>query len=416
MKKIFGALTISLLSLGLFACSNKDSEFKPKYDQNKEYKINVVGHYENFEAIEDEFVRFNKYYPNAQLTYTYLDNYNRVIATSLNSEDTPDIFFTFPWMANDPNYAELFTFTEDFSKNPGGIDTSVIRDGLLTKKGDEIPMIPIYVTTYGMMVNEDLFEKEGIKIPKTYNELVNSCQSFKDKGYENVMMGHTSQILYPMYFPHACYSIKDNEKAIAELNELKPEAGEYLRNSLNLVSDFMSKGFINLENCSALKNDYDAVIKRFFEGDIPMMLASGQTVSGTEKREKQVENFINNPFKYSLRPVPSLDDGGIFLNSVNLCFSVNKKSNNLEIANEFMRFLISNEELGNMSKIKRLMTPTKDMSLNNTYASFSDAKAIYISDFGLNDTADQKIRTVGSKVAQGKITIEEAIKNWYSIE
>ena len=416
MKKVFGVLTASILTLGLFACSNSSNEFKPKYDTNKEYKVTVVGHYENFEAIEDEFARFNKYYPYAELTYTHLDNYNRVIATSLNSENAPDIFFTFPWMASDPSYSELFTFTEDLSKNPGGIDLSVIRDGLLTKKDNEIPMVPIYVTTYGMMVNEDLFKKEGINIPKTYNELVESCQSFKDKGYENVMMGHTSQIMYPMYFPHACYKIKDNPAAINELNALKPEAGEYLRDSLNLVSDFMSKGFINLENCSTLKNDYDAVIKRFFEGDIPMMLASGQTVSGTEKREKQSEYFSNNPFTYSLRPVPSLDDGGVFLNSVNLCFAINKKSENLEIANEFMRFLISNEELGNMSKIKRLMTPAKDMSLNDLYASFGDAKAIYISSLGLNDTADQRIRTVGSQVAQGKITIEEAISNWYTVE
>ena len=147
-----------------------------------------------------------------------------------------------------------------------------------------------------------------------------------------------------------------------------------------------------------------------------MMLASGQTLSGTEKREKQSEAFTQNPFKYSLKPIPSTNDGGIFLNSVNLCFSVNKNSKNLEMTNEFMRFLISNEELGNMSKIKRMMTPAKDMSLDEMYASFSDAKAIYISNLGLNDNADQKIRTAGSKVAQGKISVDDAINSWNTIE
>ena len=415
MKKVFGILTASLLTFGLFACTNS-KEFKPNYDTKKEYHVSVAGHYKNFEAIEEEFVRFNKYYPNAILTYTYLDNYNKIISTSLNSEDAPDIFFTFPWMINDPSYSEIFNFTEDFSKNPGDIDISVIRDGLLSKKDEEIPMVPIYVTTYGMMVNEDLFNKESITIPKTYNELITSCQAFKDKGYQNVMMGHNSMIMYPMYFPNVCSKIKDNKTAIQELNELKPEAGEYLRDSLNMISDFMSKGFINLDNCNELENDYDAVIKKFFEGDIPMMLASGQVVSGTEKRESQSEAFTSNPFKYSLRPIPSTDKGGIFLNSVNLCFSINKKSSNLDMANEFMRFIISDEELGNMSKIKRLMTPAKDMSLDRMYASFSEAEAIYISNLGLNDTADQKIRTVGSKVAQGKISIDDAINNWTTIE
>ncbi len=415
MKKVLSVFACSVLALGLFACSSKSAEFKPQYDTTKQCTVSVVGHYENFEAIEDEFVRFNKYYPNATLTYTYLDNYNRVISTALNSQSAPDIFFTVPWMVSNPSYSEIFTSTEDLSKNAGGIDLSVIGDGLLTKNGEEIPMVPIYVTTYGMMVNEDLFTKEGITIPKTYNELVGSCQQFKDKGYENVMMGHTSMILYPLYFPHVCYKIKDNSTAINDLNNLKPEAGEYLRESLNLVSDFMSKGFINLESCSTLKDDKDAVIKRFFQGDIPMMLASGQTVSGTEKREKQSEAFTNNPFKYSLRPIPSLNNGGVFLRSVNLCFSVNKNSKNLDMANEFMRFLISNEELGNMSKIKRLMTPAKDMSLNTMYAAFSEAEEISISKLGLNDNADKKIRTIGSEVAQGKITIDDAINSWANI-
>lgn len=291
MRKIFGVLTTSLLVLGLFACKNKETGFKPKYNTNNEYKINVAGHYKNFEALEDEIIRFKKYYPNAEIEYTYYDNYNNVITTALNSQTPPDIFFTVPWMINDSKYSELLTFTEDLSSGPGGIDISVLRDEYITKNNNEIPMVPIFVTTYGMMVNEDLFAKENISIPKTYNELVNSCNAFKNKGYENVMMGHKSQIMYPMFFPHLCYKIKDNQNVINDFNDLKPEAGEHLRDSLNLVSDFMGNGFINLENCNALKNDYYAVNDRFFEGDIPMMLTNGQTFSGTEKRENEVEAF-----------------------------------------------------------------------------------------------------------------------------
>ena len=81
-----------------------------------------------------------------------------------------------------------------------------------------------------------------------------------------------------------------------------------------------------------------------------------------------------------------------------------------------MRFLINDDQLDNMSKIKRLMTPAKNMSLDNIYSSFSAVEAIYISNLGLDDVADQKVRTLGSKVAQGKISVEDAIKNWASIE
>ncbi len=411
MKKLATVLMTSLLGFGLFSCASSNNEFKPRYDTTKEYQVNVVGHYSNFEALEAEIVRFNEYYPNAEINYTRLDDYNDVIMTALSSENAPDIFFTYPWWIEDTKYSELFSCTEDLLK-VDGINLSIIREGLVYKKGEEMPMVPIYATTYGMMVNEDLFTKENISIPNSYNELITACQSFKDKGYQNVMMGHTSMIMYPMYFPHVCYKIKDNKTAITELNNLNSSAGEYLRDSLNLVSDFMGKGFINLDNCKAIKDDYEETVKRFFQGDVPMMLSKGQTVSATKKGERKYEQFSVNPFKYSFRPVPMLDNGGVFYNSVNLCFSVNKNSENVNMANEFMRFLISNEELGNMAKIKRLLTPTKDLSFDNIYSSFSNAYPIYASNLGLNDTADQKIRNAGSKVAQGKSSIEDAIANW----
>ncbi|MBO7092106.1 MAG: hypothetical protein J6W23_10000, partial [Victivallales bacterium] len=88
---------------------------------------------------------------------------------------------------------------------------------------------------------------------------------------------------------------------------MKPEAGKYMRDALTLVADFMGHGYLNLKSCGELKDNYDAVILRFFEGDVPMMLASGNTVSGTKKRESKSQAFTARPFKYSFHPVPSTD-------------------------------------------------------------------------------------------------------------
>ncbi len=44
MKKIIRIFAASLLTLGCFACSANDGEFKPSYDTTKEYTVNVVGH------------------------------------------------------------------------------------------------------------------------------------------------------------------------------------------------------------------------------------------------------------------------------------------------------------------------------------------------------------------------------------
>ena len=146
-------------------------------------------------------------------------------------------------------------------------------------------------------------------------------------------------------------------------------------------------------------------------GRIIMMLSSANTVSGTEKRES-LDSFTKNPFKYSFHPVPLTNKGGYFLNTVSLCFSVNKESKNLDMANEFMRFLLTTKELCNLSKIKRMITSAKDMSLDSMYASFESAEAIYLANLGLKDEPDKQVRKAGLKVASGEMTVDEAINNF----
>ncbi len=58
----------------------------------------TAGGYDNFEALEAEFDRFNEHYPNAELTYTKVDDYNNMIGTVLNGNDAPDIYVNYSWM------------------------------------------------------------------------------------------------------------------------------------------------------------------------------------------------------------------------------------------------------------------------------------------------------------------------------
>ena len=73
---------------------------------------------------------------------------------------------------------------------------------------------------------------------------------------------------------------------------------------------------------------------------------------------------------YSFVPIRVSDDGAYFIDMPNLQFSVNKDSKNLDMANEFMRFLILSEELNRMAQKKGLVSPTKDLSFNSMYATF----------------------------------------------
>ena len=88
-----------VLVLCLTACAAKEGPkapeaavgFAPKLDTKTDCSITVVGHYNNFEALEAEFNRFAAYYPNVKMNYTFLDNYNGIVVTALNSSEAPDI-------------------------------------------------------------------------------------------------------------------------------------------------------------------------------------------------------------------------------------------------------------------------------------------------------------------------------------
>lgn len=420
-----------VLSLCLAACSKKEASktqntaagFVPKLDSNTACSITVAGHYSNFEALEAEFNRFARYYPNVKMTYVYMDGYSksgsRILSTALAGSEAPDIFFTYPYMYEWVDGSEIASASENLADV---IDLSCIRPDLLKKEADgSILSVPVYTTTYGMMVNEDIFAKEKIAVPRTYSELVSACEALKKAGYENPVMCYSrgSDLLYPLFYPYFCAQIKGNAKALGDLNGMKDGAGEYMRSAMELTADFMGRGFINLEECAKLANNYEAVILRFFEGDVPMMLASGNTVSGTEKREAKSEAFTAKPFRYSFHPVPSTDEGGYFINTISVGFGVNKNGKNLAMANEFMRFLVSTQEMNLMAKAKRMVTPCTDMSLDSVYAPFQNLDSqhfINTSDLGLEDRPASQVSKAGLNVATGTMTVDQAVAAFGSIQ
>ena len=423
MKKAICIFLAALMILCLTACgaekqeAKKEDGFQPSLDSSDKSQITVVGGYDNFEALETEFKRFNEYYPDVELKFTKVDDYNNMIGTVLNGNDAPDIYVTYSWMYDREQYKASIDHAEDLSDPALKLDPDCIRSNIiLNTKDGTLPMVPVFSNTYGMLVNKDLFEKEGLNIPTTYQELAAVCKAFREKGYQSPMMGFTNAETTSLFtltiYPFFCGTVARDEEAVKKLNALDPSAGEYMRPSLEKMEQFLSEGCVDPDACAKIENNYDAVILGFFEGDVPMMTCSGDTVSGTKKRESRSEAFIANPFAYAFVPVPMSDEGAYFLDMPNLQFSVNKDSPNLDMANEFMRFLITSRELNEMAQNKGLMSPTKDLSFNSMYAAFGDvpeSRIISPEEIGLTDDAVIQLRQAVYGVGTDATTIDEAI-------
>ena len=426
MKKTMCLFLAVLMVLSLAACGSEKQDagtedgFCPALDTSVSCHISVAGGYNNFEALEAEFDRFNEYYPHVELMFTKVDDYNNMIGMVLNGNDAPDIYVNYSWMYGREQYQSSIDHAENLADPALGLDLDCIRGNIiLNTEDDTLPMVPVFSNTYGMLVNNSLFEKEGLSVPTTYQELVDVCKAFREKGYENPLMGFTNKETTSLFtltiYPFFCGTVANDAEAVQKLNSLDASAGEYLRPSLEKITQFLSDSSVDLDACAEIENNYDAVILRFFEGDVPMMTCSGDTVSGTRKRESRSEAFIANPFAYTFVPVPMSDEGANFLDMPNLQFSVNKESPDLDMANEFMRFLITPRELSEMAKNKGLMSPTKDLSFNSMYAAFGsvpESRILSPEVIGLTDDAVIQLRQAVYRVGTGEMTIDEAIAGY----
>ena len=428
MKKTLCIVLAALMVLSLAACGAEKQEaaveegFRPALDPAASGHITVAGGYDNFEALEAEFDRFNEHYPNVELVFTKVDDYNNMIGTVLNGNDAPDIYVNYSWMYGREQYKSSIDHAENLADPALGLDLGCIRGNIILKTDDgTLPMVPVFSNTYGMLVNNGLFEKEGLSVPTTYQELVAACRAFREKGYKNPIMGfsnkETTSLFTLTIYPFFCGLVAQDAEAIEKLNAMDPAAGEYTRPALEKIVQFVDDSGVDLAACAEIENNYDAVIMRFFEGDVPMMTCSGDTVSGTKKRESRSEAFIANPFPYTFVPVPMSDEGANFLDMPNLQFSVNKDSPNLDMANEFMRFLITTPELNLMAQNKGLVSPTKDLSFNSMYSAFGavpESRILSPEEFGLTDDAVIQLRQAVYRVGTGELTIDEAVAGYGS--
>ena len=430
MKKLFSIILVIVMSVSLTACSGKktnegsDAGFEPHLDQDTGCSITVAGSYDNFEALEAEFDRFNEVYPNVQLSYVKLDDYNNTLGMALQGNNQPNIFFSYSWMIGNEKYDSLFALAEDLSDPALSLDLNCIRPGLVNHDAEgRVLMVPVFSRTYGMLVNNDLFRKEGLSVPATWTELLNVCEAFRSKGYASPMMGYSrdssSCFMNTVAYPLFAATLAADPEALALANKLDPAAGGSMRPALNTVEQMIQNGCMDLGACDEIEDNYTQVILRFFEGDVPMMICTGDTVSGTRKRETQSEAFTKAPFEYTFYPIPLTEDGGYFIDSPSVEFSVNKNCEELDMTNELMRFLITNTELNHMASLKRLVTPTTDLSFDAVYAPFGQVPSDRILSpevLGIMDPLTVQIRAAAFRVGKGELTVEEAVAMYGSIE
>lgn len=126
-------------------------------------------------------------------------------------------------------------------------------------------------------------------------------------------------------------------------------------------------------------------------------------VSGMKKRESKSETFSANPFEYEFLYAPLGDKGAYAYQQPWYGFSVNKDSEEKEIAVEFLRFMMQEKEIDEMASIKGLPSVAEN-GTDERYAGLRDAKNIeasFINDGSVPDSIRAALEQVCNDFGAG---------------
>ena len=399
-------------------------DFMPKLDTEAAVTINVVGGYDNFPSLDAVALDFAEYYPNVTISYEKIDDYNNVKDMLLTDNPDVDIF-----MANNTavkNDSVIMDIAVNLADESIGFDLSALDEGVLAsaKSGDELLRLPLYSTCAGLIVNTTLLEENNLSIPENYDEFIKCCDELKALGYTpiygydkdgatNMSLGlYSGLVMVEMAHKNSDGSIQN------AINAGEEGAEEAYLEPLKRAEDFAKLGYYSEETNSEIEDSYEGAILRFFEGDVPFLSATSETMSGTKKRESKSEHFTAEPFEYTFIATPMGENGSYAYINSSEGLAVNKNAANLEFAEEFLRFYCQVAELNKSADEKGMLSTSSEAE---SAACFPDLKlddgeyTAYISDFYLESAPSKTINTILAMVSDDGISAEDALSQYREI-
>lgn len=345
-------------AVGLAGCGKKEStEFAPRLDTDAKVTLSTTGFFGNFEALDMVTADFNTYYPNVEFTYEQVSAEN--FESYLEANPGVDIVMT-SQETFEKLGSKLVDQCVDLSKEEVNLDDLEedmlqmgYRDGKLTA-------VPMSQNLYGLVVNVSLLEKEGLTVPNTYEEFMDTLAALKEKGYTPIQ-GPDTKVYAELTEGMAFDLILKDKKLYDQLMAGDESAVDALQPVVDRLAAIIDNGYTDYEvNQSYPQDNYDQAILRFFDGEVPFWVCNTEKVSGMKKRESKSETFQAQPFEYTFIYVPLGDKGVYSYREPWFGFSVNKDSDNYEYAVEFMRFLATKDEINKIADVKGVPSIAKE--------------------------------------------------------
>lgn len=373
MKRLVAIRLVMTMVVGLcLGCGkskqseDSDNDINPKLNTQEKVKLVIAGPWEQFKAIEDIIVLFEKKYPNCSVEYEYIQNYEEQIPKRLaDSDDSIDIFLSNSIQADSKVYPyalELFSHDDmlDLSNTfPGLIQNYTFMEedkGTSAENSAKIYAIPLGAELRGMYVNTTLLNTLGISVPKSLSEFMDACEKLQAAGYVPIY-GNPGNFAQHYLYPYVCNIVANNANYNAIYNRIsnaEPGISKEFEAPMRLMYDLCQKDYYKYKYVETEKKmcldmstegksmDFLNIItednntyKKDDIGQIPFMCDTMQIQNTIDKFKADYHSEIE--YEFILSPVT--EEGGFAYMSPARGIAVNKNGRSIDWSLEFLDFL-----------------------------------------------------------------------------
>ncbi|GEC92952.1 ABC transporter substrate-binding protein [Brevibacillus brevis] len=358
---------------------------------------------EGYKAIIKAFEADN---PNIKIDFKPFKatEYNTILNTALQSDSGPDILQLRPYA---PGIALAEAGHLEPLDNVPGIST-IPKDVLAaaTGKDGKVYGVPLSLNSTQFYYNKKIFEQNSLQAPKSWDELIATAKTLKEKGIVPISFGAKEGWLLSLshgVIAPASYSGTD-----------------YLDKLLKGESDLKSAEF--LESVQRMQE----LIPYFPENYVGLELNDMRTLFATEKAAM----FINGSFELEgikklnpdlpldFFPMPTDDGKQVLTTWVDGSYAVNAKSKHKEEALKFMEFMATKKfgELfaNQFKRISAVPGVSTDDPLVNKMAELSQSSAtpyLMVVNFAEGKpTTKQTLENALQGMYLGKLTPEQVVE------
>ncbi|KQL48314.1 sugar ABC transporter substrate-binding protein [Brevibacillus choshinensis] len=280
--------------------------------------------------------------------------YNTILNTALQSDSGPDILQLRPYAAGTALAGA--GYLEPLDSLPG--ITNFPKDVLAgaTGKDGKVYGVPLSLSTTQFYYNKKIFEQNGLKEPKSWDELIATAKTLKEKGIVPISFGAKEGWLLSLsHGVIAPASLKDGyiDKLMKGESDLKsPEFLKSVQRMQELIPYF-PENYVGLE-----LND----MRTLFATEKTAMFINGSfELEGIKK--------LNPDLQLDIFPMPTDDGKSVITTWVDGSYAVNAKSKHKQEALKFMEFMTTKkfaEMFANELKMISAMpgVPLQDPLLN----------------------------------------------------